>query len=114
MERYCIGRRGLRLCSHTVEYCICASVAQSCPALCDPMDSHQASLLMEFSRPEYWRGLPFSSLGDLPDPRVKPGSPALQVDSLPYEPPGSHYSAIKRNKTVPCRDLDGPRDCHTE
>ena len=52
--------------------------------------------------------------GDRPDPRVKPWSPALQVDSLPYEPPGSHYSAIKRNKTVPCRDLDGPRDCHTE
>ena len=54
------------------------------------------------------------SPGDLPNPGIEPGSPALQADSLPYEPPGSHYSAIKRNKIVPCRDLDGPRDCHTQ
>ena len=40
---------------------------------------------MEFSRQEYWSGLPFPSPGDLPDPGIKPGSPALQVDSLPSE-----------------------------
>ena len=43
---------------------------------------------MEFSRQEYWSGLPFPSPGDLPDSGIKPGSPTLQVDSLPSEPPG--------------------------
>ena len=37
---------------------------------------------MEFSRQEYWRGLPFPSSGDLPDPGTEPGTPVLQVDSL--------------------------------
>ena len=41
---------------------------------------------MEFSRPEYWSGYPFLSLGDLPNPGIKPQSPALQADSLPAEP----------------------------
>ena len=45
-------------------------------------------LSMDFSRQEYWRGLPCSSPGDLPDPGMKPGSPALQADSLLSEPPG--------------------------
>ena len=40
---------------------------------------------MEFSRPEYWNGLLFLPPGDLPDPGIKPGSPALQADSLPTE-----------------------------
>ena len=35
---------------------------------------------MEFSRQEYWNGLPFSSSEDLPDQRIEPGSPALQAD----------------------------------
>ena len=35
----------------------------------------QASLFMEFSRQEYWKGLPFSPPGDLPDPGIKPTSP---------------------------------------
>ena len=43
---------------------------------------------MGFSRQEYWNGLQFPSLGDLPDPGIKPKSPALQVDPLPTEPPG--------------------------
>ena len=43
---------------------------------------------MEFSRPEYWSGQPFPSPGDLPNPGIKPRSPALQADSLPAEPPG--------------------------
>ena len=43
----------------------------------------------EFSRPEYWSGQPFPSPGDLPNPGIKLRSPALQVDSLPAEPPGS-------------------------
>ena len=44
---------------------------------------------MGFFRPEYWRGLPFPSLGDLPDPGIEPRSPTLQADSLPSEPPGN-------------------------
>ena len=43
---------------------------------------------MGFSRQEYWSGQPFLSPGDLPDPGIKPGSPALQADSLLSEPPG--------------------------
>ena len=53
---------------------------------CDPMDcSCQAPLSMGFSRQEYWSGLPFPSPGDLPDLGIKPGSPALQADSLPLK-----------------------------
>ena len=54
--------------------------------------AHQAPLSKEFSRQEYWSGLPFSSPEDLPDPGIKPGSPALQADSLPSEPPGKQGS----------------------
>ena len=50
--------------------------------------AHQAPLSMEFSRQEYWSGLPVPSPGDLPDPGIKPRSPALQADSLPSEPQG--------------------------
>ena len=53
----------------------------------NPMD-YQAPLSMEFSRQEYWSGLPFPSPGDLPDPGIKPKSPTLQADALPSEPPG--------------------------
>ena len=63
--------------------------AQLCLTLCDSMDcSHQASLSMGFSRQEYWSRQPFPSPGDLPDPGIEPGSPALQADSLPPEPLG--------------------------
>ena len=51
--------------------------------------TYQAPLPMEFSRQEYWRGLPFPPPGDLPDPGIKPtspASPAFQADSLPSEP----------------------------
>jgi len=48
--------------------------------------AHQASLLIGFSRQEYCSGLPFPSPGDLPDPGIELGSPALQADSLPSEP----------------------------
>jgi len=42
---------------------------------------------MGFSRQEYWNGLPFPSPGDLPNPGIKPWSPALQAVSLQTEPP---------------------------
>ena len=46
---------------------------------------------MGFSRQEYWSGLPFPSPGDLPDPGIEPGSPALQADALPSEPPYCNF-----------------------
>ena len=49
---------------------------------------HQALLSIDLSKQEYWSGLPFPPTGDLPDPGIKLGSPSLQVDSLPSEPPG--------------------------
>ena len=48
--------------------------------------AYQAPLSMEFSRQEYWSGSPFPSPGELPNPGIKPTSPALQADSLPAEP----------------------------
>ena len=50
--------------------------------------AYQAPLSMGFSRQEYWSGVPFPSPGGLPDPGMEPGSPALQADALPSEPPG--------------------------
>ena len=50
--------------------------------------ARQAPLSMGFYRQEYWSGLPRPPPGDLPNPGTKPGSPALQADSLPFEPSG--------------------------
>ena len=58
--------------------------------------ANQAPLSVRFSRQEYWSGLPFPSLGDLPNPGIKPESPALQVGSLPSEPPGSPAALMIR------------------
>ena len=55
---------------------------------------HQAPLSMEFSRQEYWSGLPFPPPGDLPDPGIEPGSTALQADSLLSEPPSCKVGTI--------------------
>ena len=64
-------------------------LAQSCPTLVTPWTvAFQAPLSMEFSRQEYRSGLPFPSPGDLSNPWIEPGSPTLQADSLPSEPPG--------------------------
>ena len=51
---------------------------------------------MGFFRQEYWSRLPFSSPGDLPNPGIEPGSPALQADALLSEPPGKlqHFTYV--------------------
>ena len=54
---------------------------------------------MEFSRQEYWSGMPRPSPGDLPDLGMEPGSPALQADALPPESPG-------RLLTLDCAQID--------
>ena len=47
--------------------------------------------------PAYWSRLPFPVPGDLPDPGIEPGSPALQADSLPSEPPGQGREWVTRS-----------------
>ena len=73
-------------------------VAQLCPTLCDPMDPivSQASLSVGFSTQEYWTGLPFPSPEKCPNTGMKLGSPALQADSLPSQPP-AEPKAIKHS-----------------
>ena len=67
-------------------------VAQSCPTLATPwIVAYQAPLSMGFPRQGNWSGLPFPCPGDLPNPGIEPGSPALQADSLPTELQGSPY-----------------------
>ena len=53
-------------------------------------EAYQAPQAMEFSRQEYWSGLPYPSPGDLPNPGIEPGSPTLQADALPSKPPGKY------------------------
>ena len=61
-------------------------VAKSCPTLAILWTvACQPPLSMGFSMQEHWSGLPFPSPGDLPNPGIKPGSPALQADDLPTE-----------------------------
>ena len=54
----------------------------------------QASLSVGSPRQEYWSGLLFPLSGDLPNPEIKPKSPALQADSLPTEPPGKRRGIV--------------------
>ena len=61
---------------------------------------HQDPLSTGFSRQGYWSGLPFPSPGDLLNPGIKPGSPTLQADSLPFEPPGK-FQAIQEFLSIP-------------
>ena len=49
--------------------------------------AYQVPMSMGFFKQEYWSGLSFPFPGDLPDPWIKPGSPTLQADALPSEPP---------------------------
>ena len=69
--------------------------------------AHQAPLSMGFFSQEYWSGLPFSTLGDRPKPRIEPvslASPALQVDSLPLHHLGNYMRLLsqlkKKKKTM--------------
>ena len=74
-------------------------VAQSCaqPFATPWTVALQVPLSMEFCRQEYSSGFPFPSPGDLLDPGMEPGSPALQADPLPSEPP---YNNLKKKKDV--------------
>ena len=66
--------------------CMCT---QLCLTLWDPWTvAHQAPLPMEFSRQEYWSGLPFPTPGYLPNPGIEPASPALAGRFFTTVPPG--------------------------
>ena len=72
--------------------------AQPCATLCDPTTvAHQAPLSMGFPRQEYWSGLPFLSPEYLPDPGIKPSSPALTGRFVTTEPPGKSYHFLLAN-----------------
>ena len=67
-------------------------VTKLCPTLETPWTiAHQDPLSMQFLRQEYRSGLPFLSPEDIPNPGIKPESPALQADSLPTELPGKPH-----------------------
>ena len=65
----------------------------------------QAPLSIQLSRQEYCSGLPFPSPGDLPDPGIKPRSPASQADALPAEPPGKPGS----DELLTDKEIEAPR-----
>ena len=88
--------------------------------------AYQAPLSMGFSRQECWSGLPYPSPGDLPNPGIKPGSPALQADTLLSEPPGkplpvyvceswtinkTEHQRIDAFELVLEKTLESPLDC---
>ena len=56
--------------------------------------SNRGSLSMEFSKQEYWSGLPFPLPGDLPDPGIEPVSPALADGFFTTEPPGKPFFTL--------------------
>ena len=67
--------------------CVCFSGSVVSSSATPQTVAYQASLSMGISRQEHWRGQPFPSPGDLSNLELEPGSPALQADSLPSEPP---------------------------
>ena len=76
-------------------------------SLCDPRDCRPpAPLSMDLSGQEFWNGSPLPSPGDLPDPGIEPGSPALQADSLPSEPPGKLVRVVRTWLVPPSWELD--------
>ena len=66
-----------------------SEVTQSCPTLCDPVDCSLPGFSVHgFLQARILEWSPFPSPGDLPDPGIKPESPALEADALTSEPPG--------------------------
>ena len=65
---------------------VCARVVSRVQLFAIPW-THQAPLSMEFSKEEYWSGLPFPTPGDLPNPGIEPASPALAGRFFSIEPP---------------------------
>ena len=76
--------------------CVCMKLLSRVRLFATPWTvAFQASPSMGFSRQEYWSGLPFPSPGDLPNPGMEPGSPALEADALTSEPPKLTQNGLK-------------------
>ena len=88
-----LGSRRLRELNHVGLVLILSHSVVSDSATPRTVDN-QAPLSLGFSRQEYWNGLPFPSPEDLPNPGIKPRSPALQADSLPSELPGKPLNHV--------------------
>ena len=73
--------------------CVCYSLSRVQLFVTPWTVSRQAPLSVGFSNQEYWSGLPFPSSEHLPNPQIKPRSPAFQAGSIPRELPGKHYMA---------------------
>ena len=85
MTKLAVSSSGLRNCG-----CYCCLVAQSCLTLAIPWTvACQAPLSTEFSRQEYWSGLPFPNPGNLPDPGIESAPPTLAGGLFTTEPPGN-------------------------
>ena len=117
----CLGlifKAWIRVSTFHLESCaVCNAclVAQSCLTLVTSQAVvRQASLSMGFSRQEYWSGLPFPSPGELPNPGIKPRSPALQADSLPTELQGKPHRKLQFSSVAQsCPTLCDPMNCST-
>ena len=75
--------------------------------------AYQAPLSKGFSRQEYWSGLPFPSLGDLPDPGIEPRSPTLQADAITSEPPGKIIDTRDASKVAAAAAAKSLQSCRT-
>ena len=87
----------------TVKFLLVWSVTQSCLFAAQWIVAHQASLSMEFSRQEYWSGLPFPIPGDHPNPGIKPislASPALTGRFFTTAPPGKLININRQNINI--------------
>ena len=76
--------------------CVCVSRLVISDSATPQTVALQASLSAEFSRQEYWSGLPFPSPEELPNPGIEPWSPASQADSLPSELQGTPSKSLSR------------------
>ena len=87
----------------------CVLVTQSCLTFAAPWTlAHQAPLSMEFSRQEYWSGLPSPSPGDLPDPGIEARSTTLWADSLPPGKPHcwNQFSSVVQSCLTLCDPMN--------
>ena len=82
------------------------------------MVARQVPLFMEFPRQEYWRGLPFPSPRDLPDPGIQPESPTFPVLAGRFfntEPPGKPFSSVQFSSVAQsCLTICDPMNCSTQ
>ena len=100
MEHYS-SRKGLFMLNVCVRVCVCSVTSVVSDSFVTLWTiACQAPLSMEFSRQEYWSGLPCPPPGDFSNPGIKPAAPALQVDSLPLSHQGSPRSTWRNIKNI--------------